>query len=355
MVVDVARPPGASLAGVIGAAIESLVERYCVEPEQRRATLELLRQPGFALQPGPCRAGSLTLAGYLAIAPELTRAAVLGAAAVELHMEAAYLFDEVADEPTLCVAPPASGVWGNGQGDPAPTCDGRVSASEKLAAAIGLMSCGAAAGMEAAFAAGLSSGALAALTGFHANSISACAGQYLDARFEKLAGVSTDDALRMTRLKSGSLGRFAAEFGASLGKASPEAVKLCGDFGFNLLTCAQLVDDVKDACPYDGGDGDLFQGKKTAPIAFFLGSMEPPQAISSVDAARWQLPEERAQMREQYQVSGASAFGMILAEVFLNRARSLLQEMKGRGLEVQALESIYDTVATASDELAFAG
>ncbi len=60
----------------------------------------------------------------------------------------------------------------------------------------------------------------------------------------------------MTSLKAGSLGRFAAGLGASMATDDPEIVDLCGDFGFNLFTYLQLVDDLRDAfrgARYAGG------------------------------------------------------------------------------------------------------
>src|SRR5437773_3438732 len=61
--------------------------------------LNLLRRPGYAFHPeGACRAGRLALEVHEAVAGEPPgRAALLAAAAVELQMEASYVFDEVAD------------------------------------------------------------------------------------------------------------------------------------------------------------------------------------------------------------------------------------------------------------------
>ena len=58
----------------------------------------LLRQ-GFALdEDSPCRVAVLTLETYRAITGSLGPEVMLGAAGIEMQMEAAYMFDDLADE-----------------------------------------------------------------------------------------------------------------------------------------------------------------------------------------------------------------------------------------------------------------
>src|SRR5262245_43448926 len=68
-------------------------------PSVRSVLVDLLSRPGYVLHPeGACRAGALALEVNAAVTAEpCGSGALLGAAAVELQMEAAYIFDEVAD------------------------------------------------------------------------------------------------------------------------------------------------------------------------------------------------------------------------------------------------------------------
>lgn len=309
-------------------AIQETLDTYCVEEEQASALRHALSQPGFALHPdAPYRAANLTLACFQAVSPRLNRAAVLGAAAVELHMEAAYLYDDVADE---------------GAGDP-----DRFSPAEKLALAIALQSCGSAAATEAAALTG-SAHAHRAVVRFHQHFIGACAGQFLDATYDRHPDVALEDAIRMTQLKSGSLGRFAAEFGASLGISESNAIRLCGDVGFNLFTYAQLVDDLKDAFSADGQEDDFSRNKKTAPVVFFQKSS--PRCSDNRQAVGCGLQGHRShrEAKEEYNNSGASTFGIITAEVFLNRAKEALRQMEGYSLDTTSLAQLVRSVESAS-------
>ena len=79
--------------------IEEGVSRYCAEPSHRDAVLAALKRPGFALHAeSQCRAGILTLEVYRAVRGDLDRCAWHAASAVELYQEAAFLFDDVADD-----------------------------------------------------------------------------------------------------------------------------------------------------------------------------------------------------------------------------------------------------------------
>jgi geranylgeranyl pyrophosphate synthase len=298
---------------VLRAEIRKAVELYCEEPISREAMLRALARPGFALHPqAPCRAGVLTLEVHHAISGSPSATAIQAAVAVELHMQAAYMFDNVADR------------------DKGPSDD--LSPAEELALAIGLLSCGQAAAAEAAYAGGRHGSGLRLLlqwTGRCASSC--CAGQFLDAHLEKRHLATTDEALKMTSLKAGSLGRFATGLGASVATEDPEIVNLCGEFGFNLFTYFQLIDDLRDACPAQDLDADLMRHKKTLPVVFFCNSLmeRNPEVVCSI------IPSEvcegtKADARQEFEASGAWVFGAIVAEAFLNRAKSNLAGIKSR-------------------------
>src|SRR6266705_853390 len=91
-------PGSESVLGPLRQQIQEVIATR-VSSAIREDLLKLLRRPGYALHAeGACRAGRLALDVHEAVAGEpLPRAALLAAAAVELQMEASYVFDEVAD------------------------------------------------------------------------------------------------------------------------------------------------------------------------------------------------------------------------------------------------------------------
>jgi geranylgeranyl pyrophosphate synthase len=162
------------------------------------------------------------------------------AAGVELQMEAAFLFDNVADEEV----DPVNG----------------VSPAEELALAITLLSCGTAASCDAArqheqFGAGLD----IVLQG-QVNCIDSAGGQLMDAALEKRGSATPGEAMEMTSLKAGRLGRLAAGQGARMATSDPIVVGECEEFASDLFTYAQLVDDLRDARTTEGQNSDLLSG-----------------------------------------------------------------------------------------------
>src|SRR2546428_8462948 len=120
------------------------------------------------------------------------RTALLAAAAVEIQMEAACVFDDVAD-----AAP------GGTRG-------------EDLGLAIALLTAGAAAAEEAAAD---SPDRSAAMDHFCRAYSEACAGQFLDAALQRRGGATLEEALQMTCLKAGGLGKFVTGFMARVAGA----------------------------------------------------------------------------------------------------------------------------------------
>lgn len=285
--------------------------------------LYALRRPGYCLHSeAACRSGSIALGAYRAIRSDVTEAAFKGAAAVELEAEAAFMFDAVAD----------------GQTDP-----GGLDPAEELALAIALLNCGAAVACEAVQLAGSDCCGPEALLLVHSSYALAAAGQFLDARLPKQDVVTTDEALRMTFLKGGSLGRLAAGFGAALATTNRQLVVLFSEFGLNLFTYLQLVDDLRDACPAEGTLLDLSQRKKTVPLVFWYNSLPPAQSLPSSGI----IPQRYSpgpEFREQFRVSGAELFGAIVAETYLNKAKENLAALKALRCRVDGLEHLVHSV-----------
>jgi geranylgeranyl pyrophosphate synthase len=312
--------------------IRRAIGRYCAEPIHDVALCALSR-PGYALHPeSACRAGMLALEAYSCIVGSPSSGALQAAAGVELQMEAAFMFDEVADRD----ADPAIG----------------LSQAEELALAISLLSCGAAVACEASFGRWRDGSSLAPLQDFFRNSIAACGGQFLDAHLARLEQSTLDQALSVASQKAGSLGRFSAAFGASMATQDPAIIKLFGDFGFNLFTYLQLIDDLRDACPAAGPMLDLKQRKKTVPLVFLSNLKEKACAMPDGGIMQSQTDEEVSQnARREFKDSGAALFGAIVAEVFLNRAKANLEEIKSRLGKVSSLEHLVSSLEITPQEV----
>ncbi len=265
----------------------------CVAPTIRVDLVELISRPGYGLHPdGSCRAGMLALEVHEAVMREPAgRTALLAAAAVELHMEAAYVFDEVGD---------AAAPYGR--------------RSEDLALAIALLTAGGAAAAEAAAG---SPDPSAALRHFCAAYGEACAGQFLDAMLQRRGGATLEEALQSTCLKSGELGRFVTGFAARVAGVDGDGVALFERFGFHAFTFAQLVDDLRDACA-PGRDSDLSQRKATLPVVFYGPGVD---SLASVNGML------RREIRQAYESSGAPLYVAILAQAYMSRAEGDLSSL----------------------------
>jgi len=271
--------------------------------------LKLLGRPGYALHSdGLCRAGMLALTVHEAVSGEPPgRVALLAAAAVELQMEAAFVFDEVAD------ATPGA------------------KRSEDLGLAIALLTAGGAAAVEAAAD---SPDRPAAMNHFSMAYSEACAGQFLDAVLQGRGEATLGEALQMTCLKSGGLGRFVTGFVARIAGAARDGVALFERFGDHTFTLAQLVDDLRDACA-PGRTSDLAQGKATLPVVYYgraIDSLAPADGMLSGDCCN------------SYESSGAPLYAAILASTYLSRAEEDLTLLARRGYAVGGLVAFLESV-----------
>lgn len=275
--------------------------------------VRFLARPGYALHPqGPCRAGLLALEVYGATRRRYDRAAFVAAAAVELQMQSAYVFDDVADHRP----------------------DG--SHAEDLALAIALLTAGTAA---ATFAASVSPDPSGAMRHFCVTTGGACAGQFLDAMLERRGGATLEESLRMTHLKSGSLGTFAAGFAARVAGADADRLELFERFGFNIFTFAQLVDDQRDAC-IPGPFSDLAQAKATLPVIFSQRNQ-----IDSPASAGGTIPRE---VSDAYDSSGAPVYAAIIALAYLGRAQADLRRLADRGCAIGGLGRFLEGVESGA-------
>lgn len=313
--------------------IERTISQYCDEPLHRDAVLRALARPGFALHPSArCRAGALALEIYRAIRGQPSDAAWLAAAAVELYLEAGFLFDDVADQEV----------------DPGLDSSG----PEELALAITMMNCGVAAAYDAARRAEASPDALLSVQRLVRDCITACGGQFLDASLSRQDVATTEEALRMTELKAGGCGKLAASFAAEIATDDEELISLFRDFGFNLFTYLQLVDDLRDAGPAQGTFSDMALRKMTVPLVYFYSSLNAER----LDAANGIMParigaEPGHDYAPVFEASGASVFGAVVAEAYLNLARADLAGLSNRLGTLDNLERLIDTLELRPQEI----
>lgn len=291
----------------------------CVAPTIREDIATLLGRPGYALHPeGKCRAGTLALEIHNAVTREPAgESAFLAAAAVELQMEAAFVFDDAADEASY------------------------ETRSEDLALAIALLTTGAAAAEKAVIAAPDPPDALQHFSRAYGE---ACAGQFLDARLQRRGNATLEEALEATQMKSGSLGRFITGFAARVAGANGEGVALLERLGVNAFTFAQLVDDLRDACT-DDPTSDLSQGKATLPVVF---------SSQAVDPDRWGGAMLGIEV-PAYESSGAPVYVAIIAQAYMSRAQEDLVTLARIGYAIGGLARFLESLdSSAADTLAIA-
>lgn len=309
------------------------VSQFCADSIQRKTMLSALARQGFALDScSECRSGVLTLNTYYAIKGSIDSVAISGAAAVELYMEAAFMFDSVADQDREDVA--------------------SLTYAEELALALTLMCCGSAKASEAALLAKGTGSSFEALMHFYKSYSAASAGQFLDANFERSKKVSLKRALKMTSLKSGSLGKFAAGFGAAMATSDSKVINLFSLFGYNLLTYMQLIDDLKDAISADGGKCDFASGKKTVPLVFFSQAPTNEPRVNDVIMPKSSLANHK--LLKSFDDSGAKLFTAVLAETYLNKAKSNLTVLAESGVLIERLEHFIKSVEFSPEELSVA-
>jgi hypothetical protein len=201
--------------------------------------IRLLARPGYALHPqSRCRAGVFALEVHRAARRSFDETALLVAAAVELQRQSGSLFDELSGRPT-----------------------GGLDAAD-LALAVALL---VAATAAAADASGRAPDPAATLRHFCDATGGACAGQVLDVRRQRSGATTLEDSLRLRRLRSGTLGRFAAGFAVRAAGVKPAGASLFERLGFHLFTFAHLMHDHPDAGrphilspEYDSGGGSSF-------------------------------------------------------------------------------------------------
>jgi octaprenyl-diphosphate synthase len=101
------------------------------------------------------------------------------------------------------------------------------------------------------------------------------------------ADVTEEQYFDVLRRKTAYLFSACCEIGAILGNASPEERQALGDYGLNLGTAFQLIDDLLDFTSDEGALGkaagvDLLEGKLTLPLIYLLE--ESPSTKAAVQS-----------------------------------------------------------------------
>ena len=242
------------------------------------------------------------------------RASIWPAAAAELMMAAADLFDDVAD------ADP---------GAPASDSPGVV-----LTAAAGLLSLASVAVVRVVND-GASAQTALALTELLGSEFARAANGQATNLVPSDQPIDALTAYRQAAAKSGPLGSLIARLGAQTGTDDRRIVDVLGEFGRRLAVHSQLVNDARDAAPdAPRHKADVRAGAHTVPLAF-TGSRGAPTGLGQAELGEWEHGE-----RARIQVAGGLAAAQALAEAERLRADSLLDALEGMGRPVAGLRAL---------------
>jgi octaprenyl-diphosphate synthase len=148
------------------------------------------------------------------------------------------------------------------------------------------------------------------------------------------ADVTEEQYFDVLRRKTAYLFAACCEIGAILGGASPEERKALGDYGLNLGTAFQLVDDLLDFTSDDGALGkaagvDLLEGKLTLPLIYLLEESPALKAAAqSVMRDGGYRSHARASFMREAERVGALERARSLASSYAGAAASALDALR---------------------------
>jgi competence protein ComQ len=165
--------------------------------------------------------------------------------------------------------------------------------------------------------------------------LNATSGQHKDLSTDARLGISLDEALQITREKSGSLAACACRLGATSGTTEPEILQLYESFGLHYGTMVQLSNDLHDAQD-DLQKTDLTSYKPTLPVLFYLRQ-------------HGGAAEDESDPKDVIE-SGALHFTWTIFEIQRQRCLSILEDLDRRNQNTSHLRSIIGQ--SGSQELA---
>ena len=100
--------------------------------------------------------------------------------------------------------------------------------------------------------------------------------------------------------------------------------------------------------------GDVARLKKTVPLVFFYKTLVESTPALGLELLRQQIDDDFDGTWRKFENSGARPFCEIIAEVFLNRAKANVEELRDLVIGVSGLEDILDSFIGKSPKLAVA-
>jgi geranylgeranyl diphosphate synthase, type I len=177
------------------------------------------------------------------------------------------------------------------------------------------------------------------------------AGQADDMAFESRATVSVEECIAMEEGKTGALLACAAALGATLAGAPEAAVDALYEFGANLGTAFQAVDDMLGIWGDPATTGkpvgsDLLRGKKTLPVTTAL-ERDDEAAATLRSILGGDMGEEQVRQAAELLVeTGVRDEMRSLAEAHLDRAVAALERVDLAPGPVAELLAIADFIAS---------
>jgi octaprenyl-diphosphate synthase len=163
--------------------------------------------------------------------------------------------------------------------------------------------------------------------------------------------ITEDEHFEIIRRKTAFLFSGCAEIGGLLGTCTPEQCAGLREYGFNLGTAFQIVDDVLD---YTADErvlgkpigGDLREGKVTLPIIYLLqrGGPEASRLVRDAVARREIAPEAWRQLKALLADTGAVDAAFARAVEFATQAKQHLAAVFPPSTERDALMTLTDYV-----------
>lgn len=167
------------------------------------------------------------------------------------------------------------------------------------------------------------------------------------------ASITEDEHFEIIRRKTAFLFAGCAEIGGLLGTSTPEQRVALREYGFDLGTAFQIVDDVLDYMADETAlgkpiGGDLREGKVTLPIILLLkrGGAEATALIHGVIADRQVTPDNWRAIKELLARHGAIDAAFAKAVELAERAKRHLAEAFPVSIERDALIALADYVIT---------
>lgn len=164
---------------------------------------------------------------------------------------------------------------------------------------------------------------------FNETAIEVCEGQQMDMDFESRYHVTAEEYLEMIRLKTSVLLGCAFEFGAVLGRQTPEQCRRLYDFGVNLGIAFQIQDDILDlyADPDKFGKqvgGDVLNNKKTL---LLIEALKRDQNATQELLAMSSGEEKVSHAKKLFEQLGIKTYAVAEQTRFYETAMQHLQEL----------------------------